>query len=113
MASASRAAGSGAAAMARARKDALCTFKCLDICNEKAPGNAEYCSTTCESYCAGSEKVKTMQKNAREGSFGDRVILNSRKGKFVDNSKFDKKVSFADTILGRSIVPTNETDYKN
>merc|ERR1740116_612711 len=30
-----------------ARKDALCTYKCLQICNDKAPNNEKYCADTC------------------------------------------------------------------
>eukprot|EP00416_Gambierdiscus_australes_P036404 CAMPEP_0171097554 /NCGR_PEP_ID=MMETSP0766_2-20121228/47614_1 /TAXON_ID=439317 /ORGANISM="Gambierdiscus australes, Strain CAWD 149" /LENGTH=184 /DNA_ID=CAMNT_0011556769 /DNA_START=53 /DNA_END=607 /DNA_ORIENTATION=+ len=96
-----------------ARTDSLCTFKCLDICNEKVPGNDEYCSYTCNNYCAGSEQEKQLQKKVGEGSGVDKILMRARKSKYVDNKQTDKKVSVIDTILGKSIVPNNETDFKN
>mmetsp|Transcript_130632 Transcript_130632/g.325976 ORF Transcript_130632/g.325976 Transcript_130632/m.325976 type:complete len:219 (+) Transcript_130632:76-732(+) len=106
-------AGGPAEAIKDAREDSICTVKCLDICNEKAPGNTDYCKETCDTYCKGAKNEKRLNSAIEGGSSMDKILKKARTGKFSAQKQDDKKVSFADTVLGRALMPTNVTDYAN
>eukprot|EP00931_Biecheleriopsis_adriatica_P062988 TRINITY_DN38078_c0_g1_i1.p1 TRINITY_DN38078_c0_g1~~TRINITY_DN38078_c0_g1_i1.p1 ORF type:complete len:183 (+),score=27.04 TRINITY_DN38078_c0_g1_i1:76-624(+) len=96
-----------------ARTDSICTYKCLDVCREKAPNNEEYCQTTCASYCKNSVQEKDLKTGVEKGGMADKILMKARKTKFDDRRTSDKKVGKVDYALGNIVSMGNETDYKN
>eukprot|EP00933_Yihiella_yeosuensis_P059052 TRINITY_DN59967_c0_g1_i1.p1 TRINITY_DN59967_c0_g1~~TRINITY_DN59967_c0_g1_i1.p1 ORF type:complete len:199 (-),score=39.73 TRINITY_DN59967_c0_g1_i1:124-720(-) len=99
-------------ALKDARTDSICTYKCLDICKEKAPNNPEYCTSTCDNYCRESENQKNLEAKVNEGSVADKIMMRVRKGRFDGRRADDKTVEKFDQFFGKIIALNNETDYK-
>eukprot|EP00439_Symbiodinium_sp_Y106_P070797 s3984_g12.t1 len=102
-----------ALALRDARFDSICSYKCLAICNERAPGNEEYCQKLCVNYCEQSREEKDLNSQVKKGSVVDKILEKSRKKKFDNNRADNAKTEQLDQWLGSQIALTNETDYAN
>ncbi|CAE7679978.1 unnamed protein product [Symbiodinium necroappetens] len=100
-------------ALRDARFDSICSYKCLAICNERAPGNEEYCNKLCVNYCQQSKEEKDLNSQVKKGSIVDKILEKSRKKKFDNNRADNAKTEQLDQWLGSQIALTNETDYAN
>jgi len=53
-----------------------------------------------------------LKEQVARGDLGSKIILKSRKKTFDDLRVNDKKIGAADARFGRSVLQTNDTDYK-
>ncbi|CAE8587420.1 unnamed protein product [Polarella glacialis] len=100
-------------ALRDARYDSICSYKCMDVCNEKAPNNTDYCQKTCDQYCAKSKQEQELKSGVKTDSGMSRILMNARKVKFDGGRADDRQVVKIDGVLGKAFVPNNETDFKN
>ncbi|CAE7737754.1 unnamed protein product [Symbiodinium pilosum] len=100
-------------ALRDARYDSICSYKCLAICNERAPNNEDYCQKACKTYCENSKEEKELDTGVKKGSMVDKILEKSRKKKFDANRQDNAKTEKLDLWLGSQIALTNESDYAN
>ncbi|CAK9016400.1 unnamed protein product [Durusdinium trenchii] len=103
----------GVSALNDARQDSICTYKCLAICNQKAPDNEEYCQKACKLYCQSSQAEQDLDSNVKKGSIVDKILDKSRKKKFDANRADNSKTEKLDLFIGGQLSLSNVTDYAN
>eukprot|EP00435_Cladocopium_sp_Y103_P026364 s2891_g6.t1 len=96
-----------------ARQDSICTYKCLAICNQKAPNNDEYCQKACKLYCEQSQAEQNLDSKVKKGSIVDKILEKSRKKKFDSNRADNSRTESLDLFIGGQLSLSNVTDYAN
>eukprot|EP00929_Paragymnodinium_shiwhaense_P000384 TRINITY_DN100634_c0_g1_i1.p1 TRINITY_DN100634_c0_g1~~TRINITY_DN100634_c0_g1_i1.p1 ORF type:complete len:237 (-),score=43.33 TRINITY_DN100634_c0_g1_i1:160-870(-) len=108
--------------------DSICYYKCFEYCTDrlrvnnqqrqpmgpdaKIEANRQYCDRTCTAYCNQSDREKELQSSVEKGSFAGKIIMKARKKEFNQVRQNDRNIMGIDSFAGRSIIQTNDTDYK-